>query len=144
MAFCLWLFFLIAVIDGKTQGIPDALNLPLVALTGFFSWYTGWLDPFSVAIGVGFLGMQWLISRGDWVGSGDLILIASMGFLMAPWPKMIACIFLAYILGSFIAGTLLLTGIKKRTDALAFAPFLVLSTFIMLTYGDVVMRIYGY
>lgn len=144
LALCLWLLFVIAVIDSRIQGIPDALNIPLLILAAVFSGLAGTFDWIAVAIAVGFLGTQWLVSHGKWVGSGDIILIAGIGFLVGRWQSMIVCFFASYILGAIIASIMIGSGMKKRTDALAFAPFLVTGTIVALLWGDLLLSgVYG-
>lgn len=144
LGLCMWILLLIAVIDAKVQGIPDLLNFPLVVLALAYSLSTGTFSMVSVLIGVGFLGLQWLLSGGKWVGSGDIILIAGMAMLVGPWTHMIFCIFSAYIIGAGIASVLLLTKMKSRKDSLPFAPFLVLSTYITIAWGaEILWHVYG-
>lgn len=136
LALCLWLLLLISVVDAEYQGIPDALNIPFVLLAAVYSYTTGTFDWLSLTIGLGFLGGQWLVSLGKWVGSGDVILITGMALLVGIWPKMVMCLLFAYIIGAAVASILLLTGLKTRKDALPFAPFLSLSTMITVFHGQ--------
>jgi len=139
LGLCLWLLFCIAIIDARVQGVPDLLNIPLVVLALSYALLSKQFDWLSVVVGVGFLGAQWVVSLGRWIGSGDLILIAGISLLVGAWPYMVICLFIAYILGAAIAAVLLMLGRKKRCDALAFAPFLVLSTFITIHFGEAIL-----
>ena len=144
LALALWLMLVIAIIDARTQLIADALNLPLLVLAIVYSLSSGSLDMYSLIIGVGFLGLQWIISRGAWVGSGDIFLIASMAFLVGRWEAMALCILLAYVFGGAFSAVLLAQGTKKRGDSIAFAPFLTLATYATLFYGDLILHtLYG-
>lgn len=143
LALSLWLLFMISLIDLQIQGIPDLLNIPFVALAFLYAYFSGSLDWMSVLIGVGFLGAQWVVSCGKWVGSGDLILIAGISALVGIWPKMVVCLLLSYIIGAAIASVLLLMKKKSRTDSLAFAPFLSLSALITVFWGQsILMRLF--
>ncbi len=144
IAFALWLLFLIAIIDFKTERISDALNVPLLLIAVTYSFSTGSFDYLSIIVGIGLIGMQWLLSGGRWIGSGDVILIASLSLLVGSWQHMLLCLFLAYILGAIVASFLLLTGKKKRQDSLAFAPFLAGGFFIAFAFGDLILqKVYG-
>lgn len=136
LALSLWLLLMIALIDFDVQGIPDALNIPFVAVSFLYAWTAGALDWTAVAIGAGFLGAQWIVSMGAWVGTGDLILIVGIAALVGIWPKMVLCLLLAYAIGAVVAAVLLLSKKKDRTDALAFAPFLALSALITVYWGQ--------
>lgn len=130
----LWLFFIISVIDFLTQTISDALNIPLLLLAIAYGLQTNQLDAIGIAIGAGFFGAQWVISRGKWVGSGDIILGAAIGAVLGRWEHMVACLFLTYIIGGVIASALLLTKKIKRGEYVAFGPFLALGTLVSIVW----------
>ena len=139
LAVSLVLLLAIAIIDARTERISDALNIPLLLTAGLYSFTSGSFDPYAVAIGVGFLGFQWLVSRGTWIGTGDMILIVSISLLASTWSQMLFGLFAAYIFGGFMAGALLLSKKKSRTDSLAFAPFLALGLLAALLLGEQVL-----
>ena len=143
LALALWLIFVIAVIDSKTETISDALNTPLFLIAVLWSSVMGSFDYLSAVVAVGFLGLQCLISGGKWVGTGDVFLIASISLIVGPWQSMLLCLMLTYIIGAAYALILLITGEKKRTDTIPFAPFLGISTIVTLFFGDVILKIYG-
>jgi prepilin signal peptidase PulO-like enzyme (type II secretory pathway) len=128
LALCLWLLLLIAFIDYKTHTISDLLNLPLLVLAIAYSLLIGQLQTTGIIIGAGFFGVQWVLSRGKWVGSGDIILGAGIGALMGSGERMVACLLLIYIIGGIIAGALLITHKVQRGQYVPFAPFIVLGT----------------
>lgn len=125
---------IISVIDMRTQTISDLLNIPLLALAIAYSMLLGQLELGGIILGVAFFGAQWLISRGKCLGSGDIILAASIGALMGSWERMAACLFLTYVLGAAIASTMLLTGYVKRGQYVAFAPFMVIGAVVSLFF----------
>jgi len=142
LGFCLWLLLLIAIIDARTEKISDILSIPLLLLAALFSVVAGYFDLLGLGVGMGFVGLQWLVSRGRWVGSGDVILIAGISLLLPGWQYVVLCLFLAYMLGASVAMPLLITGRKKRQDHLAFAPFLAGACAITLFFGDTILRFY--
>lgn len=144
LGFALWLLLLITVIDSRVQGIPDLLSIPFVVLGFAYGLSQGAIDPISIAIGVSFFGIQWLVSHGTWVGSGDIVLIIGIGAIISPWPLMIVCIFSAYIIGALLASVLLFTGVKKRRDHIAFGPFLAIGMLLTLVAGKgILYSLYG-
>ncbi len=152
----LWLLLLIAVTDARTSLIPDALSVPLV-LCAFLRAALFWspvphdlwpVFPFlllqGAVISAGFFALQWLVSRGRWVGSGDIILAAGIGFLLMDPSLVIVAIGLAYILGAAFACMLLLMGRATRKTQVPFGPFLAAGTFITILFGEnILARLLG-
>ena len=143
LGLALWLLFIIAAIDAKTETISDALNAPLFLIAVSWSSIMGSFDWLAVVVAVGFLGLQCFVSGGKWVGLGDVFLIASISLIVGSWQNMLLCLFLTYIIGAAYALILLITGEKKRTDTLPFAPFLATATVITLFFGEVILHLYG-
>ncbi len=141
LALILWLLFLIAVIDARTSLIPDALSVPIIGLALLFQWLsTHTIDVSGLFIGGGFFAVQWLISRGRWVGSGDILLGAGIGLLLANWRPALALLFFAYVIGAAVATFLLTTRRKTLQQALPFGPFLVIGAYLALIAGE---HVYG-
>ena len=144
LALALWLLLLIATVDLQTQRIPDALSIPFTLLAVVYSLSTGSFDALSPTIAVGFLGAQWLVSRGKWVGSGDVLLVAGLSALAGPWQQTLLALILSYIIGAVMAAGLLLSGKKQRDDTLSFAPFLASGLLVTLVYGEQLLRYVPY
>lgn len=137
-----WAMLLITVIDLQTQMIPDALTIVL-ALSGFFyHWASMGIIAFdAMVLGVAFLGVQWLMSRGRWIGTGDLFLIGALGLLLGAWQLMAVGLFVGYIVGAVIAGMLLLTKKISRNAHVPFGPFLITGAFVALVWGEEILRL---
>ena len=135
----LWLLLIISVIDAKTHGIPDVLNISFVLLSIVYSLLTGLLPIVAPLIAAGFFFAQWKLSEGKWVGSGDIILAAGIGFLLAHWIDVVLMIGASYIIGAVVALWLILTQKKSKKEHLGFGPFLALGTFVVLMWGDVIL-----
>ncbi|MDO8499379.1 MAG: prepilin peptidase [bacterium] len=82
----------------------------------------------------GFFGLQYLVSRGRWIGGGDVRLGVMMGFWVG-WPSILIALFIAYILGASIGVILLITKKKQWNSALPFGTFLCVGT-LFGTYFD--------
>jgi len=136
LAISLWLLLLITVIDAHTRGIHDALSFPFIVSGIVYGSLTTGIEPLALVIGVGFFGVQWLVSGGKWVGSGDVILMIGISALLGYWEHVVLMIFIAYLSGAFVASALLLSKRKTRRDHLAFGPFLALGTFVALFYSE--------
>lgn len=86
-------------------------------------------------VGLGIFLLQFIVSKGRWVGGGDV----RMGFMMGVWlglPVVVAALCIAYVTGA-IAGVVLLCLKKKTWQAqIPFGMFLAFGTFTALLYGN--------
>lgn len=134
----------IAVFDARWALLPDSFSIAL-AITGVgFAAANGTplVDlALGIAAGVGFFGLQFLASRGRWVGSGDILLGGALGALLG-WRMFGLSLLLAYFIGAIIASILLLTHKKKAQGAIAFGPYLVLGGFVAWLWGEQIISWY--
>jgi leader peptidase (prepilin peptidase) / N-methyltransferase len=89
----------------------------------------------------GFFGLQFVVSKGRWIGQGDIGLGVLMGVLLG-WEKTLAALFFAYIIGALVGVTLLLTKRKSAGSEIAFGTFLSVASVVMLFYGDILIDWY--
>jgi prepilin signal peptidase PulO-like enzyme (type II secretory pathway) len=82
----------------------------------------------------GFFMIQFIISKGKWIGGGDIRLGFLMG-LMLGWPNILIALAIAYMLGSLVGILLILLGKKTIKSQIALGTFLSLGTFIALIWG---------
>lgn len=143
-----WLFFsyllIIFVYDLKYYLILDQVTLPAIGIIFIINLFLGfsWQSLLLGAlVGGGFFFLQFAVSKGKWIGGGDIRLGLLMGVMLA-WPQVLTALFLAYLLGSLFAIGLLVGGKKHWGDKLPFGTFLSLATFIVLLYGDVLIKWY--
>lgn len=143
LGLCMWLLLIIAVIDAKTQLIPDALNVPLIILGLATAQSLGSVSILAPVIAVGFFGFQWIISKGMWIGSGDIILSLGVGLLLGSWKLTLVWLLLTYVIGSCITLALLVSGTKTMRDTIPFGPFLAVSAIVTLLLGEEILRVVG-
>jgi leader peptidase (prepilin peptidase)/N-methyltransferase len=136
LGLCLWLFALCAILDYRTQLLPDALTLPLLLLGIGYAVLSPPFPIFAPLLGAGFFALQWGWSRGRWVGSGDILIGAAMGFLLLDWRMVAVALGVSYIIGAVIALVLLFGKKKGRGDHLPFVPFLALGTLTAVLLGN--------
>lgn len=136
--FCaLWALLLIAVIDLRTRTIPDALTLTVFVSAIMYHWFsTGVVPVTAPIIGAVFFGVQWIFSRGRWVGSGDILLAAAIGMLLGTAQNAVWMLLLSYIIGANVAIVLLLLKRLSRHDMVPFGPFLVIAGYVVLFLGS--------
>jgi leader peptidase (prepilin peptidase) / N-methyltransferase len=138
----LWALLLILAIDAQTQFIPDVLTLTVAVAGIALHWRLGDIAFLAPLIGAAFFGVQWLLSRGRWVGSGDILLAAAMGCFLGSWPLLITALMLAYIIGAVVVTTLLMQQKAKAGQSIAFGPFLVLGTVIAFVWGEFLLEMF--
>ena len=82
----------------------------------------------------GFFLIQFVISKGKWIGGGDIRLGFLMG-LMLGWPNILVALALAYILGSLVGILLILLGKKTIKSQIPLGTFLTFGTLVALLWG---------
>lgn len=134
----------IFVYDLKHQLILDRVSLPAMAVGLLFSLVVGrsWLSiGLGAVIGAGFFALQYALSRGRWIGGGDIRLGGVLGLSLG-WPLVAVCLVLAYFSGSVVAAVLLLTKRKGWSSLLPFGTFLSLAGVVTLVWGQNILQWY--
>jgi prepilin signal peptidase PulO-like enzyme (type II secretory pathway) len=116
------------------------INLFVFASAGDFWYHLAWLVGAAV-FGGGFFFLQHWLSKGKWVGAGDIRLGILMG-LMLGWPLTLVGLFIAYIVGAVVSLILLGLKIRKMKSEVPFGVFLALATFITLFWGSNLLNYY--
>lgn len=137
----LWLFLLLAVMDHDSQGIPDALTLPLITFAFLAAYLRGSLSWEAPILGAVFFGVQWLLSHGRMLGSGDILVGIAMGFLLGSFPQALLGIGLSYIIGALLACIFLASGKYSRGTRIAFVPYLLAGTLTAMIFGDGILAV---
>ena len=135
---------IIFVYDLKWRLILDRIVLPATVIIFILNLLLGynWQGLIlAVAVGFGFFALQYVLSRGRWIGGGDLRVGALMGALLG-WPQIVLAIFLSYIIGAAISLILIAVKGKKLTSEIPFAVFLVPATLISLWFGRCIIGWY--
>jgi len=76
-----------------------------------------------------------LLTKGAGMGGGDLKLAFVMGLLLG-FPRVFFAHYIAFLLGGMVALLLLIGGKKRFGQSIAFGPFLVIGTYLLLFWGD--------
>lgn len=130
--------------DLRWSLVPDRITLPVIVaglLTQLMLFPQSFLfTMLAVCVGAGFFAAQYLISRGAWIGGGDIRLGALMGVMLG-WPAVLVALFGAYIAGAAVAIVLLSLRLKNRKSEIPFGPFLTGATVIVLLYSDQLMSV---
>ncbi len=119
---------LLAFIDIDEKIVPDGIVLCLIItglITGVFNLNPG-INVFDGIIGAtagGFILLSLNFFSNGKIGEGDIKLTAALGFCSG-FREIIGIINYAFIIGAVCAVLLLALGKLKRTDAVAFVPFI--------------------
>jgi prepilin signal peptidase PulO-like enzyme (type II secretory pathway) len=133
----------IFVYDLKHYLILDKVVLPLAIFALVVNFLNFSFVNLAIAgiIGLGFFLIQFIISKGKWIGSGDIRLGLAMGFILG-FPKILIGLFFAYFIGSIVAVILIITTKKGFKSKVPFGPFLAIGTYLTMLFGDIVIRNY--
>jgi leader peptidase (prepilin peptidase)/N-methyltransferase len=125
--------------------VPDIISIPAIAIAVLGTLATGTTNFIDGLLGasviVGFFLLQIILSKGKWLGGGDLRIGAFIGFVLG-FQLTILATFLAYLIGATISLILLALGKVSRKTMIAFGPFLVFGTLIALFYGHPIIDWY--
>ncbi len=135
LALGFWLLLLMAVIDMRHAVIPDALNIPFAVCALAYAFIAGTFSVWGFALCIGFFGLQWLLSRGAWLGSGDVVLAIGIGAVAGTWPFALLFLGIAYVSGAAVAVVLILLKIKSKKDMVPFGPFMAFSAVVTVLCG---------
>jgi len=95
-----------------------------------------WLLALSLAVASGVFLLLFYVSRGRWIGFGDVRLGLINGTLLATPAKSFLMIFLASLLGSMFALPAVAAGRSKMSSRIPYGPFLIAATAITLLFGQ--------
>jgi len=159
--FLIAVMVVIFVIDLRWYLILDVISLPAAAIIFILNLLAGnstynlcrlenlWsCNPLSwsgllisAIIGGSFFLFQFLLSRGRWVGGGDIRLGFLMGLALG-WPQILIALMLAYFAGSIIGLFLMAVGKKQWGSSLPFGVFLAPATIATLFWGKEILHWY--
>lgn len=88
-----------------------------------------------------FLGLIWLVSKGKWMGLGDVKFMVPFGLALG-FPESLVGVFLAFFLGSFVAIPLLAFRVKTLKARLPFGTFLSVSMLLTFVFGSRILDWY--
>ncbi|TSC60030.1 MAG: type 4 prepilin peptidase 1 [Candidatus Peregrinibacteria bacterium Greene0416_62] len=137
----LWLFLLLAVMDSESQRIPDVVSMPLIVVAFLAAYLRGEISWLAPLMGGGFFLLQWAVSRGRILGSGDIFIGIAMGCILGTWPITLLAVGIAYVVGASIACYFLASGKYTRGMRIAFVPYLFVGTVIALVFGERVLKL---
>lgn len=128
------------IINATSYQLPVPTTSRILGEAGTASFLAYQLGV-PILVGGGFFLMQYLISRGRWIGGGDIRLGALMGVMLG-WPGILAGLMLAYVVGSLVAIPLVMLGKKGMQSQLPFGTFLSGATVLVMLWEDEIIKWY--
>ncbi len=153
----LWLMLLTGLIallvyDVRWMLLPNRLIYPLTAVAAMYALLairvadqpvaatTGTM--LAVLAGGGIFYVLFQVSKGTWIGGGDVKLGWLLGLIVGTPAKALLVIFIAAVGGSLVSLPLLLNGRLKRTSTIPFGPFLIGGAVIVVLLGSSILQWY--
>ncbi len=129
----------IFVYDLKHYIIPDKIIYPAIIIV-FAYWLLGNLEMLLNPLIAALLASSFfltivLVSKGKWMGLGDVKLAFFMGLFLG-WPNILVALFLAFFFGAIIGIGLIAFSKKTLKSEVPFGPFLIIGTFVVLFFGE--------
>jgi prepilin signal peptidase PulO-like enzyme (type II secretory pathway) len=141
----------IFVYDLKHYIIPDEIVFPAIGIAFLYNIFYSYfilhasyfiLNTLYSALGASaFFFAIFLISKGKWLGFGDVKLAFFMGLFLG-FPNIIVALFLSYLIGAIIGLGLILAKKKGLKSEVPFGPFLVTGTFSAFFWGEKIISWY--
>lgn len=153
LLFAVWVvvalvLMILAAYDAKWQLLPDPLNYGLMVLGALFVLVrvatlhdvdlvslTG-----AVALLAGLYGGLYAISRGAWIGFGDVKLCVGLALLLGDWRLAFMTLFFSNMLGCIIVLPGLVRGQLNTRSQVPFGPLLIIGCVISLLFGGHILR----
>jgi len=152
--FCLLIscfLIIIFVYDLKHYIIPDKIIYPAIAIALIFNTFYSifiinnskfLIQSLLSALGAAsFFLIIVLVSRGRWMGIGDIKLAFFMGLFLS-FPGILIALFSAFLIGAVLGLWLVAFGKKTMKSEVPFGPFLVTGTFIALFFSQPLINWY--
>ena len=155
--FALWclalvLMAILFVYDARWGLLPDKVMFPLIALSViFFVLRMFVLDVpsaewvleavYSLAPVAGVYGLLHVVSKGAWIGLGDVKLGVAIG-LFVGWQGALVALVLANLLGFLYVLPMLVRRDAKKDTKVPFGPFLIVATVLSLLWSAQIIEWY--
>lgn len=132
------------VFDYRFKVLPDVITISGSAVLFILNLFRG-LAPLDLLLAAllaaGFFALQYFVSRGRWIGSGDIRLGALMGVSLG-WPGIAAAVVIAYWLGALVGLALILFKNYGAKSELPFGTMLTSATLVVFLWGDKIINWY--
>lgn len=157
IVFVVWLVSLVLLgilfaYDMKWFILPDTIVFPLIVggivAVVVRAYASGNVIPYALGvIGAvlvlsGLYLLLWFMSRGQWVGFGDVKLGLGLALLLGDWQLALLALFLANFIGTLVVLPSMIRGKINRKAHVPFGPLLIAGTFIATLFGSRLINSY--
>jgi len=98
----------------------------------------------AVAVLSGIYLVLYIVSKGRWIGFGDIKLGLGLGLLLADWQLAFIALFLANLIGCLYVIPLMIMGKLKRDSHVPFGPLLIAGAIIAQLAGPAIVAFYTF
>jgi len=149
---CLVGFMALTVYDLRWQELPDRIVWPLAALSGIqmtilalekHDWHILLWSGLAVVVISGLFWLLFEISKGNWIGFGDVKLGIVLGLLAGTPLAAMLVIFFASVLGTIASIPMLITAKQKMNLHIPFGPFLITGLIGVYFFSEAIIRWYS-
>lgn len=159
VVFGLWLLVLVGLLallvyDLHWMLLPNRLMLPTGIVAALLTCVEvasavhpakALLDTaLGVVVGGGIFYVIFQLSKGRWIGGGDVKLGLLLGLVVASPGKSLLVILLASVLGTLVALPLLLSKRLRATSTIPFGPFLIAAAIVTVLFGSDIIHWYSH
>lgn len=137
-------FLVLFIFDLKHGLVPEVVVIPATVIAFFWNFLMEkeWQNLLlATVIGAGFFFLQFALSRGRWIGGGDIRIGGMLG-AMVGFPLILPAIFISYILGSILSLALILAKKASFKTAIPLGTFLTVGGAITLWWGEEIISWY--
>ncbi len=132
------------LLDTSYHIVPDSVSIPGMVLALVVSLILG--RPFGAVavgaiLGTGVFLAQYVVSKGKWIGDGDIRLGALMGLALG-WKLLLVALLLSYVSGAIVGSALVALHRKRWKSQIPFGSFLTPATLAALLWGDALLDAY--
>ncbi|MFZ3009446.1 MAG: prepilin peptidase [Candidatus Microsaccharimonas sp.] len=158
-SFILWLvagvgLAILAAYDAKWSLLPDKINIAVIGvglLSVAIMVIVSDQPLLQLASAVGAVGVLsglylalYLVSKGRWIGFGDIKLGLGLALLLGDWRLALIALFMANLVGCLVVIPLLITKRLKRNSHVPFGPFLIAGMIIAQFVGPTLIDLYTF
>lgn len=141
----------LAVYDAKWFLLPNRLMYPFQVVAGLYVVMVAYLQQDLRALASAglaafcfyvFFRLIHEVSKGQWLGYGDVRLAIALGLLAGTFVNVLLLIFVASLLGTVVALPQVVKKRSKRRVYIPFGPFLLTATLVVVLWGQAVVDWY--
>lgn len=132
--------------------LPNTIMFPLIALAAIVAAIRVFAAEDVLAAGLSLIGaviilsglyfILWLISKGEWIGFGDVKLGLALALLLGEWQLAFIALFAANLIGCLVVIPGMLRGKVTRATRVPFGPLLIVGCVIAMLFGVQILDFY--